>query len=96
MFVDVVTGMLQVFSTSVHPLHNPRSMLSFVTPFLDLTFEILPEVLHDLILFSTHSEEKVRNDRVYKECVIVICGNTMCSYLVKLAVHDFYVILGTE
>ncbi|XP_069154350.1 uncharacterized protein [Solanum lycopersicum] len=31
-------------------LLDPWSMLSFVTPFLALTFEILPEVLHDPIV----------------------------------------------
>ena len=41
---DVVTGMLQVFSTSVYALLDTGSTLSFVTPLLDLTFEILPEV----------------------------------------------------
>ena len=43
----MVTGMLQVFSTSVYSLLDPGSTLSFVTTLLALTFEILPEVLHD-------------------------------------------------
>ncbi|XP_069144474.1 uncharacterized protein [Solanum lycopersicum] len=36
---DVVTGMLQVFSTSIYALLDPGSTLSFVTPLLALTFE---------------------------------------------------------
>ena len=44
----VVTGMLQVFSTSVYSLVDPGSTLSFVNPLLALTFEILPGVLHNL------------------------------------------------
>ena len=51
--VNMVTGMLQVFSTSVYALVDPGSMLSFVTPFLALTFEILPKILHDPIVVST-------------------------------------------
>ena len=39
---DVVTGMLQVFSTSVYALLDPGSTLSCVTHLLALTFEILP------------------------------------------------------
>ena len=45
---DVVIGMLQVFSISVYDLLHPGYTLFFVTPLLALTFEILPEVLHDL------------------------------------------------
>ena len=49
----MVTGMLQIFSTSVYALLDPGSMLSFATPLLALTFEILLEVLHDPIVVST-------------------------------------------
>ena len=50
--VDVVTGMLEVFSTSAYTLLDPGSTLSYLTPLLALTFEILPEVLHDPIVVS--------------------------------------------
>ena len=49
----MVTGMLQVFSTSVYALVDPKSMLSVVTLLISITFEILPEFLHDLKLVST-------------------------------------------
>ena len=49
----MVTGMLEVFSTSVYAFLDPGSMLSFVTPFLDLTFGIFTEVLHHPIVVST-------------------------------------------
>ena len=45
--------MLQVFSTSVYGLLDPGSTLSFVNPLLSLTFEILPEVMHNPIVVST-------------------------------------------
>ena len=50
---DVVTSMLEVFSTSIYALLDPGSMLSFVTPLLFITFETLPEVLNDPIAVST-------------------------------------------
>ena len=75
--VDVVTDMLQVFSTSLYALLDPGSTLSFVTPLLDLTFQILPDVLHDPIVVSTILGKNVRTDRVYKDCPIVVCGKTM-------------------
>ena len=70
--------------------------LSFVTPLLALTFEILLEVLHDSIAVSTTFGENVRIDRVYKDCPKVICGMTMCANLVELPIHDFDVILDKE
>ena len=51
--VNMVTGMLQVFSTSVYALLDQGSTLSFLTLFLALTFEIFPEVLHDPIVIIT-------------------------------------------
>ncbi|XP_069150443.1 uncharacterized protein [Solanum lycopersicum] len=48
------------------------STLSFVTPLLALTFEVLPEVLHDPIVVSTPLGENVRTDRVYQNCPIVV------------------------
>ena len=67
----MVTGMLQVFLTSVYPLLDLGSTLFFVTPLLALTFEILLEVLHDPIVVSTPFGENVRTDRVYKDFPIV-------------------------
>ena len=75
---DVITGMLQVFSTSVYALLDPGSTLFFVTPLLSLTYGILPKVLHDPIVVSTPLGENVRTNRVYKDCPIVVCGKTVC------------------
>ena len=52
--------MLQVFSTSVYALFDPGSTLSFLTPLLSTTFEILPEVLHDPIVVSKPLGENLR------------------------------------
>ena len=61
---------------------------------LALTLERLHEALHDSIVVSTPLGENVRIDRVYKDCRIVVCGKTMCAYLVELPMHDFDFILG--
>ncbi|XP_069152031.1 uncharacterized protein [Solanum lycopersicum] len=81
---DVVTGMLQVFSTYVYALLDPRSTLSFVTPLLALTFEVLPEVLHDPIVVSTPLGENVKADRVYQNCPIVVSGRAIkCEFWLR-------------
>ena len=93
---NVVTCMVQVFLTYVYALIYPGYMLSFVTPLLALTFEILPDVLYDPIVVSTPLGENVRTYRVYKDYPIVVCGKTMCADLVDLPMHDFDVILRME
>ena len=92
----MVTGMLRVFSTPPYALLDPGSTLSFLTPLLVLTFEILPEILHNLIVVSTPLGESVRTDRAYKDFPIVECGRTICADFVKLLMHDFDVILGMD
>ena len=88
--------MLEVFSTSVYALLDPGSTLSFVTPLIDLTFQILPDVLHDPIVVSTILGKNVRTDSVFKDFPIVVSGKTMCAYLVELPTHYFDVILGMD
>ena len=70
---DVVTGILQVFSTSVYAFANLVSTLSIVTHLLALDFVTLPEVMYDAKEVSTPLGENVRIDRVYKDFPIVVC-----------------------
>ena len=49
----MVSGMLQVLSTSVYALLHLRSLLSFVNPLVSLNFDIILEVLHDPTVVST-------------------------------------------
>ena len=62
---NVVTGMLQVLSTSVYVLLDQRSTFSFITPLFSLTFDILPEVMLDPLVVSTPLGENVGSDRAY-------------------------------
>uniref|UniRef100_M1DV13 Gag-pol polyprotein n=1 Tax=Solanum tuberosum TaxID=4113 RepID=M1DV13_SOLTU len=50
---DVMTGMLQVFSIDLYALLDSGDTLSFVTPFVAMKFEILPEVLIESFPVST-------------------------------------------
>ena len=93
---DVVTNLLQVFSTFVYPLLDLGSTFSFVNPLLALNFKVLSEVLHDPIVVSTPLEENVRTDRVYKDCPIFVSGKTMCANMIELPMHDIYIFLGMD
>ena len=61
---NMVTAMMEVFSTSFYALLDPGSTLSFLTPLLSLIFEILPEVLHDPIVVSTPLGGNISTDKV--------------------------------
>uniref|UniRef100_M1BQ68 Gag-pol polyprotein n=1 Tax=Solanum tuberosum TaxID=4113 RepID=M1BQ68_SOLTU len=50
---NVVTGMLQVFSIDVYALLDPSATLSFVTPFVAMKFDVLPETLTKPFSVST-------------------------------------------
>ena len=69
-------------------------MLSFVTPLLALTLEIIYEVFHDRIVVGTLLGENVKTDRVYKDYAIVVYGKIMCADLIELQMHDFDVMLS--
>ena len=71
-------------------------MIFFVIPLLALTFETLPGVLHDPIVVSTPLVENVRAYSVHKDCLIVVCGKTMCADLVELPMNDFDIILDMD
>ena len=74
-------------------LLDPGSTLSLLTLLLALTFEILPEFLHDTIVVSTPLGENVITNTVYKDCLIVVNGKNMCADLVEFPMHDFDIIL---
>ncbi|KAK4737058.1 hypothetical protein R3W88_000755 [Solanum pinnatisectum] len=40
---DVVTGMIQVFDFTIYALLDPGTSLSFVTPYVAMNFDVIPE-----------------------------------------------------
>ena len=79
---DVVTGMLQVFPTSVYALLDNGLRFSLLLLFF-LSLLKCSEVLHDPIVVSTPSRENVRTNKLYKDFPIVVCGKTMCADFVE-------------
>jgi len=93
---DVVTGMLQVFSFDVYALLDPGATLSFVTPFVVMKFEILPDVLEEPFWVSTLLGDSVVAKRVYWSCPISLSHKVTLIDLVELDMLDFDVILGMD
>ena len=65
---NVVTGMLQVYSTNVYALLDHGATLCFVTTLVDMKFNMLPDVLIEHFSIITLVGESVVAKRVYRIC----------------------------
>ncbi|WMV13835.1 hypothetical protein MTR67_007220 [Solanum verrucosum] len=60
--------MLKVFQLDVYALIYPSDTLSFVTPYVAMRFDILPNVLLDPFSVSTPVGDSIVAKRVYRKC----------------------------
>nr|XP_009791861.1 PREDICTED: uncharacterized protein LOC104239024 [Nicotiana sylvestris] len=86
---DVVTSILTVQSNDMYALIDLGSTLSYVTPFVVMEFGKEPEQLHELFLVSTPVGESILAVRVYKSCVVTVCGRDTRVDLIELGMVDF-------
>nr|AAV31186.2 Gag-pol polyprotein, putative [Solanum tuberosum] len=91
---DVVTGMIKVFTFDVYAFLNPGASLSFVTPYVAMNFDVLPEKLCEPFSVSTLVGESILADRVYRDYVISVNHKSTMVDLVELDMVNFDVILG--
>ncbi|WMV09446.1 hypothetical protein MTR67_002831 [Solanum verrucosum] len=87
--VDVVTGMMKVFTLDVYVFLDPRASLSLVTPYAANNFDVLPEKLCEPFYISTPVGESILAERVYCDCVISINHKNTMADLVELDMVDF-------
>ncbi|XP_070039585.1 uncharacterized protein [Nicotiana tomentosiformis] len=92
----IVTGILIVQSHDVYALIDPRSILSYVTPYVAMEFWIEPEQLHEPFSVSTSVGESIVAARVYRDCVVTVHGRDIMADLIKLEMVDFDVIMGMD
>ncbi|WMV18884.1 hypothetical protein MTR67_012269 [Solanum verrucosum] len=93
---DVVTGLLKVFHLDVYALLNPGATLSFVTPYVAIRFDILPDMLLDHFSISTQVCDSIVVKRVYRKCPISVSHRVTHVDLVELDMLDLNVILGMD
>ncbi|XP_070025891.1 uncharacterized protein [Nicotiana sylvestris] len=91
---NVVTGILTVQSHDVYARIDPGSTLSYVTPFVAMEFGKEPEQLHEPFSVSTSVGESILAARIYRSCVVTVCGRDTRADLIKLGMIDFDVIMG--
>ncbi|KAH0678989.1 hypothetical protein KY284_020074 [Solanum tuberosum] len=93
---DVVNGMIQVFNFNFYALLDPGASLSFVTPYVAMNFNVLPEQLSEPFRVSTHVGESIVVERVYRDCPIFVNNKRTMTELVELDMVDFDVIHGMD
>ncbi|XP_075077000.1 uncharacterized protein LOC142163770 [Nicotiana tabacum] len=93
---DVTTCILSVQAIDYYALIDLGSSLSYVTPFIASSFGVEPEQLHEPFSVSTPVSDSVTATRVYRNCVVMVCGRATTTDLIKLEVVDFDVIMGMD
>lgn len=91
---DIVTGMLQIFSHNVFVLLDPGSTLSYVTPYVAVSFWFEPEVITEPFSVSIPMGDSIMARRVYKNYVVSILSRDTVTDLIELDIFAFDVILG--
>ena len=94
--LDVVTGMLKIFTLDVYVLLDTGATLSFVISLVAKRFDALPDILHEPFLVSTLMGESVVAKRVYQNYPISLPNRVSYVDLVELDMLDFDVILGMD
>ena len=94
--LDVVTGMIKVFTYDVYALLDPEVSLSFVTPYVAMNFDVFCEQLFETFSVSTPVGESILGERTYGYYIISINQTSIISDLVELDMIDFDVILGMD
>ena len=73
----------------MYALLDLRSTLSFVTPLVASKLDLLPEILHEPFLVSTHIGDNIRAERVYSDFPISVLDTVTHSDLIELTMLDF-------
>ena len=92
----VVTFMTKVFTFDVYALLDLGARLSFVTPYVDNKFDVLPNKLCEPFCVSTPIGESILAKLVYHNFVISINNKDTMDDLIELDIVDFNVILGMD
>ncbi|KAH0715889.1 hypothetical protein KY284_008794 [Solanum tuberosum] len=90
---DVVTGMIQVFDFTLYALLDLGASLSFVTPYVAMNFDVIPEQLSEPFSVSTPFGESILAERVYRDCPIFVNHKSTMADLIELDMVDFDIIL---
>ena len=92
----MVTSTLSIFLFNLYALIYSGSTLSYVTPLVAGKFKRIPELLVKPFEVSTPVRESIIARRVYRNCIVTVCGRDTMANLVELEMVDFDVIMGMD
>ncbi|XP_070017394.1 uncharacterized protein [Nicotiana sylvestris] len=79
-----------------YALIYPGSSLSYVTPLIPSSVGVELEQLHEPFSVSTPVSDSITATRVYRNCVVMVCGCATTTDLIELEMLDFDVIMGMD
>ncbi|XP_075097797.1 uncharacterized protein LOC142175124 [Nicotiana tabacum] len=94
--VEVITGILLVFSHNAYAIMDQGLTFSYVTPYFAINLGLEPEQLSEPFLVSTPVGKSVRVTRVYRGCIVSIQGRSTEADLIELEMVDFDVIMSMD
>lgn len=77
-------------------LLDPRYTLSYVTLYVAVGFGFEPDVIAEPFSVSTLMRGFLVARRVYRNCVVTVCGRDTVADLIGLDMFDFDAILGMD
>ncbi|XP_070056428.1 uncharacterized protein [Nicotiana tomentosiformis] len=92
----VITGIISICGREASVLFDPGSTYSYVSSLFSHFLNIPREPLGTPVYVSTHVGDSVVVDRIYRSCVVTLCGYEIRADLLLLDMIDFEDILGME
>ncbi|XP_070023064.1 uncharacterized protein [Nicotiana sylvestris] len=92
----VITGIISVCDKDVSVLFDPGSTYSYVSSLFSRFLVIPPAPLGTPIHMSTPVGDYMVVDRIYRSCVVTLCGFETRADLLLLDMIDFEIILGMD
>ncbi|WMV30450.1 hypothetical protein MTR67_023835 [Solanum verrucosum] len=80
----------------LYMIEDPGASLSFLTPYVAINFDVIPEQLSEAFSVSTPVGESILAKRVYRDCPVSVNHKSTMADLVELDMVDFDVILGMD
>ncbi|XP_070025345.1 uncharacterized protein [Nicotiana sylvestris] len=95
-FVQGLSPLVVKEDIDCYALVDLGSSLSYVTPFIASSFGVEPEQLHEPFYVSTPVGDSITATRVYRNCVVMVCGRATTADLIELEMVDFDMIMGMD
>jgi len=92
----IVVGNISITSQSAYALFDPGAMHSFTSIDFAKKLDMLPELLRYELHIDTPSGDFLIDDRVFKNCWLLVDVVLLPVDLVELDIRDFNVILGMD